>query len=112
MDVKRIGVVGAGTMGRGIAQVCAASGFAVVMSDVSTDAVTAGLAAIGKQLVNAETDGLARAHPEQAFGGRIDQANPQVAVEQQYRSAQAIEQPPIVDAPLHGLLAHARRRAG
>ena len=50
MDVKRIGVVGAGTMGRGIAQVCAASGFDVVMSDVSAEAVAAGLASIGKQL--------------------------------------------------------------
>ena len=39
MDVKRIGVIGAGTMGRGIAQVCAASGFDVVMSDISADAV-------------------------------------------------------------------------
>ena len=27
MDVKRIGIIGAGTMGRGIAQVCAESGF-------------------------------------------------------------------------------------
>ena len=50
MDMKRIGVVGAGTMGRGIAQVCAASGFDVVMSDVSAEAVAAGLASIGKQL--------------------------------------------------------------
>ena len=50
MDVRRIGVVGAGTMGRGIAQVCATSGFDVVMSDISADAVSAGLASIGKQL--------------------------------------------------------------
>ena len=50
MDVKRIGVVGAGTMGRGIAQVCATSGFDVVMCDIGPDAVSAGLAAIGKQL--------------------------------------------------------------
>ena len=50
MGVKRIGVVGAGTMGRGIAQVCAESGFDVVMSDVDGDAVAAGLVAIGKQL--------------------------------------------------------------
>ena len=48
MDVKRIGVVGAGTMGRVIAKVCAASGFDVVMSDVSAEAVAAGLASIGK----------------------------------------------------------------
>ena len=53
MDVKRIGVVGAGTMGRGIAQVCAASGFGVVMSDVSAVAVAAGLASIEKQLARA-----------------------------------------------------------
>ena len=53
MDVKRIGVVGAGTMGRGIAQVCAASGFDVVMSDVSAEAVAAGLASIGRQLARA-----------------------------------------------------------
>ena len=53
MDVKRIGVVGAGTMGRGIAQVCAASGFDVVMCDVSAETAAAGLASIGKQLARA-----------------------------------------------------------
>ena len=50
MDVKRIGVVGAGTMGRGIAQTCAASGFDVVMSDIGPEAVSAELSAIGRQL--------------------------------------------------------------
>ena len=50
MDVTRIGVVGAGTMGRGIAQTCAVRGFDVVMSDISTEAVAAGLASIGRQL--------------------------------------------------------------
>jgi 3-hydroxybutyryl-CoA dehydrogenase len=34
MRVERIGVVGSGTMGTGIAQVCAESGFEVVLSDV------------------------------------------------------------------------------
>ena len=53
MDVKRIGVVGAGTMGRGIAQVCAASGFDVVMCDVSAEAVASGFASIEKQLARA-----------------------------------------------------------
>ena len=53
MTVKRIGVVGAGTMGRGIAQVCAQAGYEVVMSDVSAEAVGAGRAAIEKLLARA-----------------------------------------------------------
>ena len=50
MNVGRIGIVGAGTMGRGIAQVCAANGFHVVMSDLGEDVVAGGLAAIETQL--------------------------------------------------------------
>jgi len=38
MEIKKVGVVGAGTMGNGIAQVFAQSGFDVVLSDV-TDAI-------------------------------------------------------------------------
>ena len=53
MTVKRIGVVGAGTMGRGIAQVCAEAGYEVVMSDVSEDALHAGRGGIGKTLARA-----------------------------------------------------------
>ncbi|MBV9216080.1 MAG: 3-hydroxybutyryl-CoA dehydrogenase [Acidobacteria bacterium] len=45
-----IGVIGAGTMGNGIAQTAAGAGFGVVMCDVSSDFVAKGLANIGKSL--------------------------------------------------------------
>ncbi|MGH6719616.1 MAG: 3-hydroxyacyl-CoA dehydrogenase NAD-binding domain-containing protein, partial [Alphaproteobacteria bacterium] len=35
MDIKRIGVVGAGAMGGGIAHVCALAGYETRISDVS-----------------------------------------------------------------------------
>jgi 3-hydroxybutyryl-CoA dehydrogenase len=45
-----IGVVGAGTMGNGIAQVAARAGYAVIMRDVSEEFLQRGLAAINKSL--------------------------------------------------------------
>lgn len=48
--LQRIGVIGAGTMGNGIAQVSAAAGLEVVMVDVSDAAVERGLAALGTSL--------------------------------------------------------------
>ena len=50
MDVKTVAVIGAGTMGNGIAQVIAASGIAVVITDISDAALGRGLDAIGKSL--------------------------------------------------------------
>jgi 3-hydroxybutyryl-CoA dehydrogenase len=50
MEIKTFGVVGAGQMGNGIAQVAAASGLMVIMSDISADLLTAGLATIEKNL--------------------------------------------------------------
>ncbi|HMO80207.1 MAG TPA: 3-hydroxybutyryl-CoA dehydrogenase [Pyrinomonadaceae bacterium] len=47
---KIIGVIGAGTMGNGIAQTAAASGFSVVLHDISTDIIDRGLQNIGKSL--------------------------------------------------------------
>ena len=40
--IEQIGIVGAGTMGNGIAQVCAAAGLPVVMTDISDAALDAG----------------------------------------------------------------------
>ena len=45
-----IGVIGAGTMGNGIAQTAANTGFDVVMCDVSDDFVQRGLANVSKSL--------------------------------------------------------------
>lgn len=50
MEIKTFGVVGAGQMGNGIAQVAAASGLMVIMSDISADLLNAGLATIEKNL--------------------------------------------------------------
>jgi len=50
MQMQRVGVVGAGTMGNGIAQACAVAGVDVVMVDVARDAVDRGLAAIDGSL--------------------------------------------------------------
>jgi 3-hydroxybutyryl-CoA dehydrogenase len=50
MAVQRVGVIGAGTMGNGIAHVFARSGFDVVLCDVEQRLVDRGLATIAKNL--------------------------------------------------------------
>jgi 3-hydroxybutyryl-CoA dehydrogenase len=50
MRIERIGVIGAGTMGNGIAQACAVAGVDVVMVDVAQPAVDRGLKAIDDSL--------------------------------------------------------------
>ena len=50
MEIEKIGVIGAGTMGGGIAQVAAQSGFMVVLEDVSEEYVRAGFEKIENRL--------------------------------------------------------------
>ncbi len=50
MNINSVGVIGAGTMGHGITQAFAVSGYAVRMVDVSEDALKRGLGAIEKSL--------------------------------------------------------------
>lgn len=49
-QIKTIGVIGAGQMGNGIAQVAATSGFDVIMSDLAQEALDRGVANIQKSL--------------------------------------------------------------
>lgn len=46
MEIKTVGVIGAGQMGNGIAHVCALAGLDVLLNDLSEDRVNAGLATI------------------------------------------------------------------
>jgi len=50
MSIQTVGIVGAGTMGNGIAQACAVSGVNVVMVDISEAAVAKGLATVASSL--------------------------------------------------------------
>lgn len=49
-SVKTVAVIGAGTMGQGIAQVCAASGFKVLIYDTQSDIITKSISAIRKNV--------------------------------------------------------------
>jgi 3-hydroxybutyryl-CoA dehydrogenase len=49
--IKTIGVIGAGTMGHGIAQVAAAAGYQAVLRDVDRDSLARGIQAIERNLV-------------------------------------------------------------
>ena len=50
LDIKKIGVIGCGQMGKGIAQVCAGAGFDVHLMDVNENAVKKAIPSIEKSL--------------------------------------------------------------
>ena len=50
MDIKVLGVIGAGQMGSGIAQVASASGLSVIMNDIKDECVEKGFSAVEKSL--------------------------------------------------------------
>src|SRR5438045_2383863 len=65
------GVVGAGTMGNGIAQVAARAGFEVVMRDVAEDFLTRGMKAVDKSLQRDVDKERLSAEEKQSIVGRI-----------------------------------------
>ncbi|MEY4157298.1 MAG: hypothetical protein RJB64_2019, partial [Pseudomonadota bacterium] len=70
MEITTVGIIGAGTMGNGIAQACAVSGIKVVMVDISEAAVAKGVATVSgsldrllkKEKITAEAKAAALAH--------------------------------------------------
>ena len=72
MDIKTLGVVGAGQMGSGIAQVAAASGFSVLMSDIKDEFVERGFSAIEKSLDRIVKKGKLSEKDKKAILGRIE----------------------------------------
>lgn len=57
MAVKKIGVIGAGTMGTGIAQVAASAGFEVVLNDVAEDLLQKSMKTVDKSLTKFQEKG-------------------------------------------------------
>ena len=50
LDIKKIGIIGVGQMGKGIAHVCAVAGFDVVLTDTNADVLISALAGIEKDM--------------------------------------------------------------
>jgi 3-hydroxybutyryl-CoA dehydrogenase len=71
MEIKTIGVVGAGQMGNGIVQVASQSGFRVVMSDIADSFVQKGLNTISKNLDRMVEKGKINAQTKNEVMGRI-----------------------------------------
>jgi len=71
MDIKTIGVVGAGQMGNGIAQVASQSGFRVVMSDIADSFIQKALNTISKNLDRMVEKGKINVQTKNEVMGRI-----------------------------------------
>jgi len=69
VEIRKVGVIGAGQMGSGIAHVCALGGFEVLLNDVSMERIQSGLASI--------TGNMAR----QVSSGRIDEDERKSAID-------------------------------
>ena len=72
MDIKMLGVVGAGQMGSGIAQVASASGLSVVMSDIKEEFLEKGFSAIEKSLARMVKKEKITEDDQKAILGRIE----------------------------------------
>jgi 3-hydroxybutyryl-CoA dehydrogenase len=71
MEISKVGVVGCGLMGHGITQVCAQTGWDVVVREVSQDRLDAGIARIEQQLAKAVEKGKLDQADAEAVRGRI-----------------------------------------
>ena len=71
MAINKVGVVGAGQMGNGIAHVFALAGYDVMMTDISADALAAAVALIDKNITRQVSKGVVTEEDKAAAMGRI-----------------------------------------
>jgi len=71
MEIKKVGVVGCGTMGSGITQVCAQSGYQVVVSEINNELLNKGLASINNFLTKGIDKGKLSQQDKEATLARI-----------------------------------------
>jgi 3-hydroxybutyryl-CoA dehydrogenase len=71
MSIERIGIVGAGQMGRGIAHVLALAGYDVVLEDISADQLAGATAVIRSNMKRQEAKGILREEAIEPAMGRI-----------------------------------------
>jgi len=71
MEIKKVGVVGCGIMGGGIVQVCAQSGYQVVVSEINDELLNKGLGSIDKVLSRNVEKGKISQQDKDAALGRI-----------------------------------------
>ena len=71
MAIKKVGVVGCGIMGGGIAQVCAQSGYHVIVSEINDELLNKGLKVIKGNLAKSVEKGKLSKEEEAAIVGRL-----------------------------------------
>lgn len=71
MEIKRVGVLGCGLMGSGIAQVAATAGFETIVREVSDELIQKGFAAIEKSLKKFADKGVISADEQREIRGRL-----------------------------------------
>jgi 3-hydroxybutyryl-CoA dehydrogenase len=71
MEISKVGVVGCGLMGHGIAQICAQAGWEVVVRELSQEKLDDGVGKISKQLARAVEKGKAEQSDADAVLARI-----------------------------------------
>ncbi|NLV22378.1 MAG: 3-hydroxybutyryl-CoA dehydrogenase, partial [Syntrophomonadaceae bacterium] len=71
MAIKKVGLLGAGTMGQGIAWALAASGLEVILYDIKQEFCNKAVASIGKGLAKLEEKGKAPAGTQEAVVSKI-----------------------------------------
>ena len=71
MEIKKVGVLGCGLMGSGIAQVAASAGFETIVKEVSDDLINKGFAGIEKSLAKFAEKGTITSDQQREIRGRL-----------------------------------------